>query len=709
MARRRAKTTTRPENVTLAPSCQRGGSWPVLLAASAIALAALAAYANSFVGVNIYDDYGAIRENLTIRHLWPIGRVLAPPSNGETVSGRPILNLTFALNYAVGQSGVGGYHSVNLAIHIFAALLLFGILRRTLLLLSEKPKPFEEDKGSRGKGVNESRPACFLAFSVALLWVVHPLQTESVTYIVQRAESLVGFFYFLTLYCVIRGTADGEGKPVVIWHIGAVLACLLGMATKEVMVTAPLVVLLYDRTFLAGSFRGALRRRWGLYAGLAATWVLLAYLVISTGLLGQEADFIATNRWCYACTQPGVLLYYLRLCVWPHPLCLDYGWPVAGSVKDVLPPTIVVGGLIAVTLWGLIHNRPFGFLGAWFFLILAPTSSVHPLRQPAFEHRLYLSLAAVVTLAVMSGNTLGRTMLRRGVLTARSATAIGGVLVMAVALTLGFVTCRRNDDYQSDIVIWQDTVNKVPNNFVAHNYLGVALARRGDVEDAIGHYRKALELKSDFVDAHNNLGTALAGRGQVDEAIAHFRKALDINPERADAHNNLGIALAGRGQVDEAIAHSRRALEIQPDKWAAHNYLGLVLAGRGDVEDAIGHYRKALELKPDYADAYNNIAWIRATHPDPKFRDGLEAVTLAQQALELSSSNANSMDTLAAAYAEAGRFAEAVQTAGNALNLATQQNQHALAESIQAKIRLYTAGKPFRESPNASAKTSIQP
>ena len=210
------------------PSC-----WATFLAGGLIVLAAVLAYRNSFGGPFIFDDELSIRQNPTIRELWPIWKPLCPPNHGEPVTGRPLLNLSFAVNYAINGLNVWGYHVANLAIHVLAALLLFGILRRTFLLPSLG-------------NFRIPTPTC-LALAIALLWAVHPLQTESVTYIVQRAESLVGLFYLLTLYCFIRGATPAEDS---LWYAGAVLACLLGMASKEVMVSAPLIVLAVRSDFL---------------------------------------------------------------------------------------------------------------------------------------------------------------------------------------------------------------------------------------------------------------------------------------------------------------------------------------------------------------------------------------------------------------------------------------------------------------------------
>ena len=338
---------------------------------------------------------------------------MCPPNHGETVTGRPLLNLSFAVNYAISGLNVWSYHAANLAIHVLAALLLFGILRRTFLL------PRWAEFLSAAFAEPALRLGC-LALAIALLWAIHPLQTESVTYIVQRAESLVGLFYLLTLYCFIRGATSGRGRS---WYAAAVLACLLGMASKEVMVSAPLMVLLYDRAFLAGSFREAWRRRYGVYLALASTWLLLGWLVIVAGNRGGSAGFGAgVGSWAYLCTQFGAIVHYLKLSVWPHPLLLDYGPDTVPMTLEILPDAILVVLLGLATLVALWRWPKIGFLGAWFFAILAPTSSIVPVAtQVVAEHRMYLPLAAVVTAV-----TLGWVRCLLGVGVSRVAVAADG-------------------------------------------------------------------------------------------------------------------------------------------------------------------------------------------------------------------------------------------------------------------------------------------
>ncbi len=332
---------------------------PVLLVG-----AGLWAYRNSFQGPFFFDDAPSIPENPHIRHLWPLPEALAAPPY-STVDGRPTVCLTLALNYAWGGLNVSGYHAFNLTVHLLSALVLFGIVWRTL-------------DSEKLRGRFHGAPV-WLAAAIALIWELHPLQTESVTYIVQRTESLMGLFLLLTLYCTMRGARSPRPRP---WYLAAVIFCALGMGSKEVMVAAPLIVLLYDRVFLTLSFRELWQRRAGLYIGLAATWILLAVLVWRTPHSATGFGLKDLTAWDYLKTEASVILYYLRLCFWPRPLVVDYSdWPIASSLTNALVPGVVVVGLLSATVWAL-RNRPWvGFLGAWFFLLLGPTFELSAQRR----------------------------------------------------------------------------------------------------------------------------------------------------------------------------------------------------------------------------------------------------------------------------------------------------------------------------------------
>jgi protein O-mannosyl-transferase len=551
-----------------------------MLGGGVIILAALAAYHNCFTAPFLMDDVPSITQNPTILHLWPLWGPLSPPRDeGMPVQGRPVPNFTLAINYALGGVAPWGYHAVNLAVHILAGLTLFGIVRRTLL-----------SPGLRGRF---GAVAMQLALTVAVIWTVHPLQTEAVTYVVQRAESLMGLFYLLTLYCFIRGVESGTPGR---WYALSVTACLLGMGSKEVMVSAPLMVLLYDWMFLAGNFREAWTRRWRLYVGLAGTWILLGYLVAKTGNRGGSAGFgTEVAPWDYALTQCGAIVHYLKLSVWPHPLVFDYGTATVNQVGQALPYALVLLALAGGTVIALWRRRVIGFLGVWFFAILAPSSSVVPVStQTMAEHRMYLPLAAVVTLVVMGIHAL---IGRRSV-----------VVLLGLAVALGLLTVRRNEDYRTEISIWNDTVGKCPDNARAHTNLGLALLKAGHLPEAIAQGEEALRLRPHYARAHYNLGLALWQARQLPEAIGHYDEALRIDPDFVEAHVNLGIALSQVGSNQEALAHFMEALRLSPDSPEVHCNLGFFLLQTGKVQEAIDHFEQALRIEPDYVQAHFNLA-----------------------------------------------------------------------------------------------------
>jgi tetratricopeptide (TPR) repeat protein len=500
-------------------------------AAVGIALSAAAVYAGSLGAPFIYDDRVWITGNPSIRHLGSIATVLWP---GEpAVRGRPVLSLSLAFNHALGGEDPWGYHLANLAVHVLAALALFGIVARTLAFL---PEHFPA-----------GRDRILYAFSVALLWAVHPLQTESVTYASQRSESLMGLFYLLTLYAFIRG-AQAPGQCA--WLLLSVAACALGMATKEVMVTAPLIVLAYDRTFVAGSFRGALRLRRGFYAALASTWLILGLL--SAGLRGRGVGYgLAYSWWGYALTECWAVGHYILLALWPYPLVLDYGTVVIGGSRDALPWACVLAVLIGMTAVAFARRSALGFCGACFFLVLAPASSVVPVAfQPMAEHRMYLPLAAVVSAGVAEAWAwLGR----RAV-----------AIVAAAAIALGIGAHERNKDYGSETSIWADTVLRRPGNPRARLALGEALSREARHAEAAAQFAEALRLDPGDFEARRKLGLELFRMGRVEEALAQYRLIAPPTPDSAQLHYDIAMALERFGRPPEAAGQYREALRLDP-------------------------------------------------------------------------------------------------------------------------------------------------
>jgi tetratricopeptide (TPR) repeat protein len=601
---------------------------PVLIIA-----AGLGVYHNSFHGEFVFDDGLHIVENPRIRQLWRPGEVIAHTS-------RPVVDLSLAVNYALGGLNPWGYHAFNVGIHILAALTLYGVVRRTLICEALRSK--------------FGAASALLAGAISLIWLVHPLQTESVTYTIQRGESLMGLFYLLTLYCVIRSQDPARGN---LWKIGALVSCALGMATKPVMVTAPLVALLYDRVFLTGSWREAMRRRGWLYGGLAATWLLLPVLLAnapSDWKTSAGPGYKGTSPLRYALTQTVAVAHYLRLTFWPHPLCLDYGWPsdssAVGNGLGALPGQIVVAALLLGTVWAWRRRPSVGFLGAWFFVILAPTSSFVPVADAIVEHRMYLPLAAVVAAVVLGVFAVGKRLLNEA-----QDVVLGCVAVGTVAVVLAFLTVQRNQDYHTALGIWRDTVKTCPNNHRAHSNLATALLQAGNAAEAVGEYERALRIKPDYAEAHDGLGLALMQMGNVQEAMGQYEQALQIKPDYADADYNLGVALETAGRVQEATRRYELALRIKPDLVQAHYNLGRALAQLGQIQGAVEQYEQALRLKPDYVEAHNNLG--AALMGQGRLQ---EAIGHYEQALRIKADSAEAHNGLGLVLMQTGNVQEAI-------------------------------------------------
>ncbi|HEX2852878.1 MAG TPA: tetratricopeptide repeat protein [Opitutaceae bacterium] len=557
------------------PAGARASRRAPLLAAGLIVIAALMAYANSFQAPFVFDDERAILANATIRQLWPLTVPLSPPPDAGGVIARPLVNLSLALNYAVGKTSVRGYHLFNVGLHAASALVLFGIIRRTLL---------------RSAGA-ENAP--WLALAIALLWTVHPLQTESVTCIIQRTELLVGFFYLLTLYLFIRGA---ESPQPARWFAGATLSCLAGMASKEVMVTAPVLILLYDRTFAAGSFREAWRRRKGLHLALASTWLLLAWLVAGSPDRSGVAGFGAgISVWENLLTQCRALVLYLKLSLWPHPLVVDYGTGVVKTATEVLLPGMLVLLLLGGTCFALWRRPVLGFLGAVFFLILAPSSSFVPLAsQTIAEHRMYLPLAAVLALLVAGARSL---LGMRGV-----------VFALLLVLPATWATVQRNRVYASELSLWSDTVARRPDNPRAHINLGHVLESLKRFPEAIASYEAATRLQPDSPQGYVHLASACFASGQPELALRHASTAVRLDPDDPDARVNLGVVLASLGRAEEALPHYRVALRRQPKASDVHAHLAAALLTLGRLGESVEHARLSLGLQPDRAQTWSDLA-----------------------------------------------------------------------------------------------------
>ena len=653
----------------------RRGARATFAAALALVLIGIAVYSSSFRGVFVWDDITCIVENPHIRSVWPLtGSMSAPPDVGLT--GRPVASLTLALNYALAPAdardvmkpgwegappelserfyrNVWGYHAGNLAIHLLAALALFGVVRRSLTIGRLR---------ARFGGAST-----VLAFLVALIWLVHPLHTESVTYVVQRIESLMGLCYLLTLYCAIRAVGDGPHRGW--WAAASVASCAVGMGTKEVMVTAPVMVWLWDVVVGPTDRSG---RRWQLYTGLALTWIVLGAAVAS-GARPHSVGFTlgGWTWWSYLSTQAGVVAHYLRLAVVPTPLVFDYAWPQASSLASVVPQAVALVALAVATGVALVRRWPIGLIGAWVFGILAPTSSILPIpTEVAAEHRMYLPVAAVVTLGVLGAYWIWGRLLagRSGSAAWERRAAIGGVIVAgAVAVTFGGLTYARNLDYWSVEALMRDAVQKRPANARVRIAYGVELLSASRFPEA--------------------------------EAQLRIAVGLDAGPAtQAQAHMYLGSAMCAQRKYAEGVPHLERALALDATLGEANGLLGEAYASQGRFAVAAKYLRLAVQASPDNPLLLRRTAWLLATAPQDQARDGVRALEMATRAVELTAGqDVIAMEALGAAYAEQGRFTEAVTTLRRAISVASTQGFHAFVPQLRQDLAQCEAGRKLRE------------
>ncbi len=606
--------------------------WPVVLLGIVAAV-----FARGWDNPFVFDDLGGIRDNVHIRSLWPLSESLDAPRETPPY-GRPVVAWSLALTYAVCGLQPWGYHLFSVLVHAANALLVFAVVRWAL---------------RRGGPVALAGRATWPALAIASLWAVHPLQTESVAYASQRTELLFAFFLLLTLWAVIRGALSTRRS--IGWYALTVFACALGMASKESMVVAPLVVLLYDRAFLAESWRALWRRRWPVYVGLALTWAILIALVVafprsrSAGFAHGETTGI--TAWTYLLTQANVITHYLTQVFWPTRLSIDPHFEVAQTVGEAMPGGALLVVLLIATGIALARAPRWGVLGAWFFLLLAPSSSVVPIvTEIAAERRMYLPLLAIVAVAFAG---LWRV---ASWSTARPIAVTAGVLAALTAVA-GVVSVDRLGDYETAIGLYEDAVAKFPqsrrarrnlaawyveeNQYdkalklllelqheypgdgVVQHYLGKALVQTGRVEEALPHFARAYRVAPEDLLNLNAFGSALARLGEYDKAEQLLRRAIELEPRFAPAYDNLARLHRDRGDWAEAERYWRSFLEHDPDNAVGHNDLGIALAQQGRLDEAIERFHEAVSLDPDFEDARHNLeralrlAERRGREPDP--------------------------------------------------------------------------------------------
>jgi Flp pilus assembly protein TadD len=616
MAKRRLPRPAPGNSRTALSSAPPAHAWLAILA---ILVAGAATYLPSLSYPFVFDDKATIVDNASIRDLFSLG-VLAPRREVPT-AGRPLVNVTHAVNYVVGGIEPSGYRAINLGIHLACGVLAFALIHRTL----------------RAAAAPESvrNHALLIAFAAALFWTVHPLNSEVVEYITQRSESMMAFFLLAMLYAS-RRALDANSRA---WSSAAVLACGLGMACKESMAIAPLAAWLYDRTFIFESWTGALRARWRLYSAFTSTWLLLAALIWS-GPRAYSAGFAtAVSPWLYLLNQAREIPHYLRLAAWPSGLVVAYGPPLSLALSSVWLPGLIMCILIAATIIAMIRWPLVGFSGAWLLLTLAPTSSFLPIAtEVGAERRMYLALLPLSVLFAVGVQALADR------LTSRHSERTAMLAIAVVAAILAITTSARTHEYASPLVLARTVLERRPTPF-AHAVVGTQLAIEGRHDEAIAHFRIAAP---EYNLAHYHLGGELFNQGRLDAALPELRAFVEAEPWRAEAvpaRTMIGRSLMALRRWTEADAELRRVMTMAPkqtEMWAtAAGFLADSFFAQERFDEAAAGYREFLELRPRDVGATINlgVALAQSGHQH-------EAADAFRRVLQLDPSNATARRNL---------------------------------------------------------------
>ncbi len=574
-----------------------------------LAVAVFGIYGRFLGAPLIYDDYPGIVNNVSLRRLWPLfgtAGVAGPllPPGGQPTERRPFSNLTLAINYHFGGTDPAGYHLVNVVLHILTATMLAALIRQTLRL------PYFDGQWNEHGGL--------LALAITLVWAVHPLHTGAVIVAIQRSELLASFLYVMTMWTALRYWGATAPAPRRLWFTVAIGSSLAAMTSKEIAASLPLAALFYERTFLATSWR-QVRRSWPLVILMTPGWGLIGMMLWANRDSARSA--FATSRYVlpfstWWVTQTKVLLLYLKLAIWPWPLSVHYA-PTYLQTFDAAWPWLLAFALQTTATTAVVWRRPAArFVLVVMAMILAPSTLVPVFRMMVAEQRVYLALAGLITLGVLTGY---RAILAYAPVHGDRLAA--GAVVLLV-LIFGSVTTRRLSAYEDHVTLWQDNVRDQPDDATAHYNLALVLITDKRTPEAMHSLEETLRLDPEHQGALNNMGMLLeqhVGAHPEDvaavnllgeimvklnhprEAVAQFERALEIEPANAVTHSNMGTALAVLGRTGEAIDQFDTSLQLQPDHLKTHYNFGVLLLGAGRPSAAIEHFQYIIRHDPDDA------------------------------------------------------------------------------------------------------------
>jgi protein O-mannosyl-transferase len=638
-----------------------------------------------------FDDNDYVYANPVVAQGLTLKGIIWAFAQPHAGNWHPLTWLSHMLDCQLYGLHPGGHHLTSVLIHATTVIVLFLVLR-------------------------EMTGALWRSAFVAAVFAIHPLRVESVAWVAERKDVLSGLFFMLTIGAYVRYAR----RP---WSWGryglVVLLFVLGLMSKPMLVTLPLVLLLLDY--------------WPLQRKEAAGKLVLEKLPLlalsaagcATTILGQTEIIQLTRSFSLPLRIANAVtacMVYLGQMIFPAGLTPYYTYPLDGlPAWEVALAGALLAGLSVVALWQR-RKQPWLLMGwLWYLVMLLPVLGIIQVgRQAHADRYTYLpQIGIYVAVTWLVAGWIGR--------------RLAAGLMTGVIAVLMFCAWQQTTYWQNSETLWTRTLACTTNNELAHYAFANDLYERGRLDEAIAQYQTALQIRPDYVEAHYNLGTALYDKGSVDEAIAQFQQALQFRPRSEEAHNNLGIALLQKGSLDEAITHFQAALQIKPGFASPQLNLGIAYFRKGNLDEAIDNFQKALQIKPAYAAAHynlgnalyqkgrtaeaishyqqalqinpidpevlNNLAWLLAACAEPALRNGSQAVELARKANILTGGgNPLILHTLAAAFAEARQFADAQRTAQKAIELARSGGQQDLVEQLSGELKRYEVGLPLHES-----------
>src|SRR6266481_10230501 len=671
-----------------------------LLLALLLAVTTILAYQPAWHGGFIWDDDSYITNNelLTapdgLRRIWF--------SLGSPSQYFPLVYTMFRFEHSWWGLNPTGYHVVNILLHIANALIVWRVLARLNV------------------------PGAWLAGAI---FALHPVQVESVAWITERKNVLMGFFFLLTIRAWVE-FVDEQTKHRWFFYVLALVLYALALFSKTTACTLPAALLL----ILWLQEQRINQRR-------LLQLVPFVILALGMGLLtvwweryhqGTHGPMFAISPLERLLIASRAIWFYLGKLFWPSNLTFIYPrWHIAPSNLLNYAPFLAIGGLgAAIYLTRRYLGRGVETAMLFFGATLGPVLGFIMLYTFRYtfvaDHYQYVACIAPIALVAAGLVNLADIFKKSRVVILTAA--------LCIVTVLAILAWRQAAMYGNIETLWRTTLARNPGCWMAHNNLGIVLFEKGQLDEAIAHYRRTLQMQPNFWDADYNLGSALLGKGEVDEAILHCEEAVAKEPNDADAQvalanallqkkriddaivhyqkavamrsdyflarYGLGHALLEKGQLSAAIEHCRAALLIRPGNPDCHTILAIALDESGHSVEAIQHYERALEISPQSVSALNNLAWLLATCPDVSLRNGARAIQLAQQADQLSGgTNAVVLRTFAAGYAEAGQFGKAIESGRAATRVAQMQGDNSLAGELEQQIALYELGLPYHEAP----------